>query len=483
MKQQTPTPLSPFVARWLAESVRLKIAASHGPREAGEVWAEGDTDYDPAGLPEAGRAERRILFRAREMAGELGLWASLRRWQDQTRLTLLITCVLMLVLGISSAFAVLGDTTINVVWALGGLIGVHMLMLLIWLVSLALSRDNAGGLLGRFWFWVSGRLASQYQQPVMNSFIDLSIRHRLTPWYLGSLTHLFWTMLLTGALLGLLLALSVRSYIFIWETTILSPEVFVDLVRTLAWLPARFGFNVPSEEIIRGSSIIFSEIPTRDPMVAMESAEYRQAWSSWLVGCLMLYGILPRLALTLFCFTKLRLGRKKVSLDLGSSAWSVIAARLAPTSARVGVNDPDTSPTASPKFSVNQQANANPVLLGLEIPGGTPWARSLPTQVRVISPVDNREQRRDARHVLQHTPPRRLLIACDATLSPDRGSLGWMAAISAHAGETRVYLVNAERAPQRLQVWRDSLLGLGLKKRQLLEDEGKALQWVTEAPE
>src|SRR5690606_40190750 len=55
-------------------------------------------------------------------------------------------------------------------------------------------------------------------------------------WWLSSITHAFWTAALAGSLTGLLLALSLRSYAFVWETTILPASVFAAVVQLLGWL-------------------------------------------------------------------------------------------------------------------------------------------------------------------------------------------------------------------------------------------------------
>jgi hypothetical protein len=130
-------------------------------------------------------------------------------------------------------------------------------------------------------------------------------------------------------------------------------------------------------------------------------------------------------------------------------------------------------------FNSDPKAVASPVLLGLEIPAGISWLHALPPEIRVISPVENREQRRDARQALQQAPPRRLLILCNAALSPDRGSLEWMAALSAFAGETRVCLLEADKYVQRANAWHDGLEAMGLPIQQRMEDERLAQKWLT----
>ncbi|MES2606773.1 MAG: DUF2868 domain-containing protein [Pseudomonadota bacterium] len=457
----------------------MKLAHDLGAHDAGLKWAGSSNDIDSLELPGVNRTETRVLLRAEALAAELGIDVQLQQTRRVMRSTLLILTGLLCIAGISSAFAVLGDSTINVVWALGGLLGVHVVMLIVWIMTLAVARENAGGMFGRLWLYLSGKLAAPQKQAVLSSYIDLNIQTGLTPWLLSCLTHVLWAALLFGALLGLLIALSVKSYVFVWETTILSPQVFVDMIRYLAWLPAQLGFTVPTEEIVRGSALISVNSETTTQQMSLESA-YRQAWSSWLIGCLLLYGVLPRLGLALFCFAKLTIAQGKVRLELGSAAWSAIAARLVPSSAHGGVRDPDARGRNNVLFTSDPKAGAPAVVLGLEVPAGISWLQVLPSGVRIISPVENRDQRRNARLTLQQLPPRSLLILCNAALSPDRGSLEWMAMLSAFAADTRVCLLEADSHGERAKAWRDGLETMGLPARQITEDERLAQNWLME---
>jgi hypothetical protein len=65
-----------------------------------------------------------------------------------------------------------------------------------------------------------------------------------TRWLLSTGTHLIWMTLSVAATVTLLLALSTKQYDFVWETTVLSSEVFVRGIGYLSVVPQWFGFAV-----------------------------------------------------------------------------------------------------------------------------------------------------------------------------------------------------------------------------------------------
>ncbi|WP_122831029.1 DUF2868 domain-containing protein, partial [Pseudomonas viridiflava] len=84
---------------------------------------------------------------------------------------------------------------------------------------------------------------------------------------------------------------------------------------------------VPDESMIRASG---------DSALIVESG--RQAWAAWLVGVLLVYGIVPRLILALVCVWRWRIGRASLSLDLTLPGYSQLRERLMPSSERLGVS-------------------------------------------------------------------------------------------------------------------------------------------------
>jgi hypothetical protein len=77
--------------------------------------------------------------------------------------------------------------------------------------------------------------------------------------------------------------------------------------------------------------------------------------------------------------------------------------------------------------------------------------------------IDSRDTRNMALGHVAQLNPRRLVIACDARHTPDRGTLRLIAELSSYAGKTLVWLQPAGRAEGsdgadgRIPVWKNQL--------------------------
>ncbi len=464
LNDTTTSRFSAFESRWLAEALRLREAAS-GPLE--------DADAARAARRAAGDVEQRILVRAQLLGEREGLTRAIAGWRPHARLLLGVLAVAALFSGFGVAVAVLGDGSrpVNVVWALSGLLGVHLLSLLFWFVSLWLGGREAGGALGHVWLWLSTRIrTSQLQAQVGAALAAWLGRSGLLRWWLGAVTHGLWLAALTGALAGLLITLAARRYGFVWETTILPTEAFVQVIRRLGWLPAQLGFAIPDAAAVRAGGT-----------GAVQDEAARIAWSSWLIGCMVVYGIVPRLLFWLACSAAFVSGRRRLRLDLGLPGYAALVARLAPASERIGVTDaaPATLPHAH-VGTAHRVDGHDAVLLGLELRPDVRWPPPLPLNARAAGVIDSREQRHRTLAQLSAAPPARLLIAVDPRLSPDRGSLEFIAELSRPAGDCRVWLIRPDAAddPERRQHWRTSLHSSGLDAAAVIEDAQAALDWL-----
>src|SRR5690606_39967004 len=119
----------------------------------------------------------------------------------------------------------------------------------------------------------------------------------------------------------LLLWLAARRYDFVWETTILGGDTFIALTQAIGALPALLGFSLPDIDTIRASG---------DAAIASEGA--RQSWAGWLIGVVLVYGLLPRLLLALLCLWRWQAGKNALHLELGLPGYEVLRQRLQPRS-------------------------------------------------------------------------------------------------------------------------------------------------------
>ena len=440
------TELTPLQNLWLTETIRLREEHA-GPLD--------DLEANRLARAAGGDLPSRIARRALWLAERDGLTAALKHWLQGARLALVLLMIFAVLSGAGLAFAALGQTPVNVFWALGSLLGINLILLLSWALGLLFAGEH-GASLGRLWLWLSEKFARDAKAAQLAPALLLLLqRHKLNRWALGSLVNGLWLLAMLSALLMMLLLMATRRYGFIWETTILSPDVFVAVTRSLGALPGWLGFGVPTDEMIRVST------DTR-----YNSELLRQAWAVWLVGIVLFYGVIPRLLLAAFCLWRWKHGRNALQLDLNLPGYSQLRERLMPSSERLGVND------LAPEHLHNVQAGHSDLqtdgalIVAIELDDQHPWPPKLPASVKDAGILDSRESRQRLLEQMTRFPPARLAIACDPRRSPDRGSLALIGELARSAALTRIWLLQAPPGQaldaDRLSDWHNALQQLEL---------------------
>ena len=452
-------PLPKLQRLWLCEAVRLR------EEHAGLLE---DSEANRRAQVAGGDLATRIEQRALHLAERDGQVQAQRHWLQGARLALLLLGLLALASGAGLAVAALGDgqTPVNVFWALGSLLGLHLLMLLGWLLGLLFGGGH-GAVLGRLWLWLSEKLARDASALHTGPALVLLLRRqRLNRWLVGMAVHGLWLVALSTALLMLLALLSTRRYGFVWETTLLGGDTFVALTQALGALPGLLGFPVPDAATIRASG---------DSPLPLEAA--RHAWAGWLIGVLVLYGVLPRLLLGLLCLWRWRAGVAKLQLDVDLPGYDLLRERLQPNSERLGVCDAEPAQLYQVQAATGVDTSSGALLVAIELDDRRPWPPVLPKSVADAGIIDSREQRRQLLDQLTRFPPARLAIACDPRRSPDRGSLALLAELARCAGATRIWLLQPPQGEtldsERLGDWHRALDELQLAHR-----ESSPLTWL-----
>lgn len=440
------TELTPLQNLWLSETIRLREEHA-GPLD--------DLEANRLARAAGGDLPSRIARRALWLAERDGLTAALKHWLQGARLALVLLMIFAVLSGAGLAFAALGQTPVNVFWALGSLLGINLILLLSWALGLIFAGEH-GATLGRLWLWLSEKFARDAKAAQLPPALLLLLqRKKLNRWALGALVNGLWLLAMLSALILLLTLMATRRYGFVWETTILGADTFIHVTQALGYLPALLGFNVPTEEMIRASGAGALDI---------ESA--RQAWATWLVGVLVVYGVLPRLLLALFCLWRWNSGKAALRLDLNLPGYAQLRERLMPTSERLGVNDPEPAQLHRVESNVGELASEGALLVAIELDEQRPWPPALPRNVSNAGILDSRESRHKLLEQLSRFPPARLAIACDPRRSPDRGSLALIAELARNAGATRIWLLQAPPGEaldgQRLGDWHAALQQLEL---------------------
>ena len=440
------TELTSLQNLWLTETVRLREEHA-GPLD--------DLEANRLARAAGGDLPSRIQRRALWLAERDGLTSALKHWLQGARLALVLLAIFAVLSGAGLAFAALGQTPVNVFWALGSLLGLNLILLLSWALGLIFAGEH-GATLGRLWLWLSEKLARDAKAAQLAPALLLMLqRQKLNRWALGTLVNGLWLLAMFSALVLLLTLMATRRYGFVWETTILSADTFINMTQALGALPALLGFNVPTVDMIRASG---------DTALNIESA--RQAWATWLVGVLVVYGVLPRLLLALFCFWRWNSGKAALRLDLNLPGYAQLRERLMPTSERLGITDPEPAQLHRIESTVGEHASDGALLVAIELDNQHSWPPTLPKNVSNAGILDSRESRNKLLEQLSRFPPARLAIACDPRRSPDRGSLALIAELARNAAATRVWLLQAPSGQaldaERLGDWHVALQQLEL---------------------
>lgn len=436
-----------FQSHWLAEAVRLK-EARWGPLD--------DAAECRRARALGGTLSQRILLRAGLLARREGLDKAVFHWQRLARLALAGLLLLGLLAGGSAALAALGDnrTPVNLAVALLALLGLHALTFLFWLISLALPGRGDSALLGKAWLWLANRLARGPDSTLPpTALAEWLGRHGLLRWVFGGVSHLTWVVALLGQIAVLLLVLAAKRYAFTWETTLLPPGFFAALTQWLGWLPAQLGFALPTPAVVQASI----NLPDANGATHVQ-------WSSWLIGCVAVYGLLPRLLALAGCLLALRRRMPLLAIDAQQPGYAALRPRLMPASERIGADAPPGPPDAAlaARHASDPLLTAAPLAAALELADDAAWPPAAwPANVQAGPNITQRAQRETLLRQLHRQPPAALLLAVDGNQTPDRGALAFIQEIHALAGQLHVAVLPAADGPARREAqWRDALARL-----------------------
>lgn len=436
---------SSFQDATITEAVQLVEEA--GPLDDAQAMREAmRLHQDPS---------RRIVERARILGQRIGLqgeWARAQAWSPWVLLGLVAVIVLA---GLTLAGNVLGGTgrQINVVVALASLLGVHLVTLAFWLVGLIVPLGSFNASFGWLWLTLTARVAGgqRGQAPVLlRAITRLLNRARLLPWALGFVSHAIWTLSFAVVLSAVLFALAFRNYTLSWETTILEPDFFVHSVELLGSAPAWLGFPVPDAQAV---------------LSPLAAASGQRAWALWLTGCIVVYGLLPRVIFALLCAGVWQVRKKALQPDLSQPYYRKLLARfdtLAPP--HVVDADPGHLPHFAPHALAAGDTTDSLMAVGFELPDELPWPpAALDMRGAQAMRIDGSARaRRELLDTLARVRPRRVLVGCHAASSPDRGTERFLREVISLSGECRLWLFGAATDDTARQRWHAWLADAGL---------------------
>lgn len=451
-----------FKQAWLCEAIAIK-ETEWGALD--ESTAQLLSKNEPSPIT-------KVVRRAQELGKSNGLVNTINSLSDAGGWALVLMLFLAIAAGSMMSRAALGDGTqpVNIVWALVNLFLINFISLVFWLVAM-ISPKAKGGIIVQLWPVLTRKLAQGHSAGLgIQAWWRLWSKANATQWLLSTGTHLIWMMMSLSALFTMLFLLSTRQYDFVWATTILTPEVFIKLTGYLATLPQWLGVSVPDSEIVRASGTVSQH----------HAENMRLLWSNWLISCLFFYGILPRALLAIFSAAILAHRYPGIRPDLTSPYYVSVLSRLNPSGLAPEGSPPEggAAPT-DPNGMPTETWSADHVLIAIELDPRDVWPPTgLGTAITLATPIDSRASRKHALENLSISRPNNLILACDARLTPDRGTLRLIESFSTIPKRTLLWLRHSQAPDAHTEAWITKMRSLPEIKLNLRDDAASVMQWL-----
>jgi len=391
------------------------------------------------------------------------------------RFSVLVSLIFLMIGATSVSQFLVNDagTQINFFWAILLFIVPNLLSLLVWLifyfrkVNLNISWIANLSLSGiRGLDKLHHKLTSKH--PYYTKLFQFYFDHRFIA-YMGKaqlsfISHLWWSCYLLGATCSLLVVLATHQVDFIWETTILSADVFAQLTNMLTLLPNLLGVSVPhnAEVASAGISIVNS----------LEVAQAnRISWANLLIFSLTVYGLLPRTLLMFIFKQKIKYQQKKFKINYSLPYYIQLKNLLQPIVHHRFISDPDVSSTLDKEtpavidklYNQNLTMPVDAYPLAIELNKSTLLAAQQHADqhysIKLTNILDSESLQYALSELIVSDKPD-LVLYVDIRRAPDRG---WLSLVNKlyYKDATTLYLVllgaeplqNNQKRSERLQDW------------------------------
>ncbi|MEK7772287.1 MAG: DUF2868 domain-containing protein, partial [Pseudomonadota bacterium] len=201
-----------------------------------------------------------------------------------------------------------------------------------------------------------------------------------------------------------------KQYNFIWGTTLLPDSSLPRLTQILGTPLETMGLKIPDDPQTVASRI----------GAGKQDAETRGAWANFLIGSLLIYGILPRLLLLSLSLVMQKWSEYRFKLDLYLPYYIELRQRLMARELKAKVIDADPNAGIKPAEVTRPPENvsipANAQAFGIELDQATLWPESVTCRLNIID-----QQSHDEAIALIKNVKGPLLLGVAAHRLPDRG--------------------------------------------------------------
>ena len=274
-----------------------------------------------------------------------------------------------------------------------------------------------------------------------------------------------------------------HAYQLTWETTILSPDFFERFVRTTGALPGLLGFSVPDAAAVQRMGTVGGQ--------AAAGGAAQSEWAWWLMGCVLVYGLLPRALLAAFSLARWRAGARSLAeVDMADPYVRRIVQRLDALEPPPQVIDPEhraDGPVPPAPVLGPPGAPGSLAVIGFELPPEHAWpvAGLPPTPAGSAPPLrlnGSGRERQQALAQLAATRPESLLLVVHAPSSPDRGTARFVREAAHQAGRAALWALAdpGETGADSLGAarWRQWLESECFSALALVQSAPEAMDWI-----
>ena len=373
-----------------------------------DMGGHGHADF------EYGTFIQRLKIRTQRLIKDNELSQILSRPQKVFHRATQLTVVIAAILGMLAAGHAVGESaTLNIYWLLVVLLGFNLLSILLWIAGITFNLHGLStGVAAYLASWLPYRQKENntISSHATRSWCESCLTGSTGKWRISVLTHQFWLTYLTAGLIMLVLLMIARQYNFIWGTTLLSESSIPEFTQFLARPIEYLGLMAPDSNQIAASRIGLAE----------QDTETRSAWARFVLGAILLYGILPRAMLLGISVLMRKLAERNFKLDLYLPYYIELRQHLMTpeTTGRVIDADPHAG-TKQTQVAPDIVANAIPAnaqAIGIELDDQTVWPDSIVCHGNVIDQQSHADAIKTVKNI--NGP---LLIGVAAHRLPDRG--------------------------------------------------------------
>jgi hypothetical protein len=367
--------------------------------------------------------DERLLLRALHIVKRAQLAGTLSRAaRIFSRARTIGLAVAMLMGATGAIYAVDSGATVNIYWLLIVLLGFNFLSIVLWLVGIAAHLDGlVGGVLAKLVNVLADQIRHIKKATAApdKAWLVSHIGGRVGKWQLSTLTHQLWLAYLLSGLGMLVLVFSARQFDFIWGTTLLPNDAFLKLTAALGWPLQALGLEMPTAQQVA---------QTRVGSGAVLGDAQRYRWAQFLLGALLMYGIIPRMALLGWAVAMRRAARQAFELDYYLPYYIRLRQQLMPLAGRGEIVDQDIHTAKADKpvrtETAKHQLPGDALWAAIELDEGLSWPPPYIANDRIVGQVIDRSSLATILHRLEAASESTgctLAVAVSASRAPDRG--------------------------------------------------------------